>query len=128
MNADGRGRHLQERQRARVVPRRVALHGGDLQRLEDGVREDECVPERGSAGNAVQKQKSDDGEPDAEPQRARHGRSEEGEREQWREHDVEAGDEAGARHGRELEAGRLEAVCGGEQRADADADDVSPTR
>ncbi len=93
----------------------------DLECLEHGVRENECVPERGSARHAAQEQEPDYSQPDADPERARHGRAEEGERKERREYDVEAGDEAGAGNGGELEPGRLEAIRSRQQRADADS-------
>ena len=126
--ADERRRHLQERQRPRVVARREALHRRDLECLEHGVREDERVAERGSARHAAQEQEPDHGQHDAGPERTRHRRAEQGERKERREHDVEAGDEAGARNGRELEPGRLEPIRSRQQCADADSGGVPGSR
>ena len=72
----GRG-HLQERERAWVVTGRDALHGRDLECLEDGVAEHEEVAEGRAARDAVQKQEPDDRERDPEPERARYRSSEE---------------------------------------------------
>ena len=56
--ADERGRHLQERQRPRVVARRIPLHRRDLQRRGERAREHERVAERRSAGRTVQEQQA----------------------------------------------------------------------
>ena len=53
-----RDRHLQERQRPRVVARREPLHRDDLERLGDGVAEHERVARRRPAGHAVEQQRA----------------------------------------------------------------------
>ncbi len=123
--ADERRRHHEERQRTRVVARSEALHRSDLERLEDGVRQHECVAERRTARNAVQQEQPDNSEPDAHPENARHGRAKEDKREERREHDVQPRDEPRARNRRQLEARCLQPVGGRQQRADADAGDIS---
>ena len=68
--ADERRRHLQERQRARVVAGSEALESHDLQRRGERAREDEGVAERRPAGRAVQEQEADHRERDPGPERA----------------------------------------------------------
>ena len=54
-----RGQHLDERERERVVPRRVALHQHDLQRVDRGAREHEQIPERRAAVHAGEQREPD---------------------------------------------------------------------
>ena len=76
-NASARDGHLQERERAGVVPRREPLHRDDLERLGDGVAEHERVAERRAARHAVQQQQPGDGERDPDPGRGGDRRAEE---------------------------------------------------
>ena len=68
---EARDRHLQERERARVVARREALHRDDLERLRDRVAEHERVAERRAAGHAVQQQQPGDRRAPRRPRRRR---------------------------------------------------------
>ena len=115
--AGARDGHLQERERARVVAGGEPLHRDDLERLGDGVAEHERVADGRAAGHAVQQQQPGDGERHSHPGGSGDGRPEEREREQRRQHDVQPGDEARARHRRQLEPGGLQPVGGCEQHA-----------
>ena len=64
---DARDAHLEERQRAGVVTRREPLHRHDLERLRDGVREHEQVPERRPSRRAVEQREPGHRERDADP-------------------------------------------------------------
>ena len=107
-------RHLEERQGTRVVPRREPLHRDDLEGLGDGVPEHERVAHPRAAGRSAQQEKPGEREHDADPDRRGNRGAKGHERDDRREDDVEARDEAGARDGRQLEARGLEAVGSGE--------------
>ena len=113
-----RGDHLDERERNRVVHPRVALHQRDLERVGGRPAEHEQVADGIADAHAREQTETDERERDARPQRPARAEAEEHVREQRREDDVEAGDEAGARDGRALEARGLERVAEREQQAE----------
>src|SRR5581483_6113144 len=102
----------------------------DLTRLDERAREHEPVAEELAAMDAREHREPDHGEDDARPREASDPVAEERQREQRRHDDVQPGDEPGARHGRVLQPGRLQAVAAGEERAEPEpgADPLPPER
>jgi hypothetical protein len=103
------------------MPGGVALDHQDLEGGRERTREQEQVPGRRPDVDPRQERKADHCQACADPDDGRRGLAEEDERKQWREDDVETGDEAGARNGRPLEPRGLKAVRRREQDAEDDA-------
>ena len=120
--AEGR-QHLRLCEGDRVVAGRVPLHQRDLQRIGGRAGEHEQVADGVAGTDAGQERETGDGEADAEPDGGADSRPEEQQPEERREDDVQPRDEAGARHRRPLEPGRLQRVARGEQEAERDAGD-----
>ncbi|MBA3432718.1 MAG: EamA family transporter [Actinobacteria bacterium] len=121
--AGERSEHLRLGERDRVEARRVTLHQDDLHGIGGGAEENEEVAERIAGADSGEQCEPDDRERDANPNRPADARPEEDEGEQRREDDVKPGDEAGARDGRALEAGRLQRVPERQQEAKSGAGD-----